>query len=349
MHKHMLAAFLALLGSNTAALAASCSLPDVADKVHMKQLPGTNLVTVPVAINGTQKQFLLDIGTRPTMVSQRAVAELGLPEKRRLTAPFQFTPIPLGAPQNSQTNVPIYDAKGASGIESMRPRVNVGSFTIGEATGKNLLFVTASEGEVPSAAPYDGRLTNDFFKQYDVEMDFGTMQMTWLTPTQCTDPDKVAYWTNDGVAVLPMTLNDGRIEVPVTIEGHAITAVLDTSSERSVMRRDIAELTMGLKAGTPDMMAIDNVKDGMGQPVYRHTFPKLVFAGAGGVTAANVPVLITANGMAAGDRDPVLGSKAQSSEERIPALVLGMDVLHQLHLYAVFGQKRLYVTQVFFS
>ena len=43
----------------------------------------------------------------------------------------------------------------------------------------------------------------------------------------------------------------------------------------------------------------------------------------------------------------MLGSQARSMDARIPDLVLGMDVLHHLHLYAVFGQKRLYITQAF--
>src|SRR5262249_28159638 len=156
-------------------------------------------------------------------------------------------------------------------------------------------------------------MTNDFFKQYDVEMDFGTMQLTWLTPTECTDPDKVAYWSNGGVAVLPMQLANGKIQVPVTIEGHSFTAVLDTSSAHPVMRRDVAELSLGLKAGEPEMMAKEGLKDGMGQPIYGHTFPKIVFTGAPGsnVTAVNVPVMIQSNSMIGGS-DMVLGSRASS-------------------------------------
>ncbi len=49
----------------------------------MTPLPGTNLMLVPVAINGTPKQFLLDIGTNPTEVSQAAVTQLGLPENTK--------------------------------------------------------------------------------------------------------------------------------------------------------------------------------------------------------------------------------------------------------------------------
>ena len=349
MRKQMLVAFLTLLGSSSAALAASCSPPLIADKVDLKQVPGSNLVTVPVLINGAPKHFLLEIGTRPTIVSQRTVAELGLPEKSKLTTPLQFVPIPLGGVQNSQTNVPLYDTKGSRSPDALRARVNVRSFTIGEATGQSLAFIVARDGEIGNSAPYDGRLTNDFFKQYDVEIDFGTMRLTYLTPTGCSDPDEVAYWANGGVAVVPMNMADGRIVVPVTIEGHTITAVLDTSSEHTVLRRDVAERVLGLKGGAPDMTDAGGLRDGQGQPVYRHVFPKISFSGVGGVTAVNVPAMIATNSLTDSSRDLVLGSKAQTTDARIPDLVLGMDVLHQLHLYAVFGQKRLYITKVFFT
>jgi hypothetical protein len=43
----------------------------------------------------------------------------------------------------------------------------------------------------------------------------------------------------------------------------------------------------------------------------------------------------------------MLGSRAQfaaTPADRIPDIALGMDMLHQLHLYAAFGQDKLYVT-----
>ena len=44
-------------------------------------------------------------------------------------------------------------------------------------------------------------------------------------------------------------------------------------------------------------------------------------------------------------REAVLGSRAQfKADPRIPALTLGMDVLRQLHLYVVYGQKNIYMT-----
>ena len=350
MHRSILAAFIAFLGTSAAASAATCALPDVADKVDLKQVRGTNLVTVPVTINGTPRQFLLDIGTRPTKISQASVAELGLPEATRATESIDTARVRSDLSFGSAPiQATVRQAGSGTNPETFGARVRLGSFTIGDATAKNMVLSIARDSEIAKDAPYDGLLSNDFFKQYDVEIDFGTNQMTWLTPTQCTDPLQVAYWTNDGVAMVPMIVESGQIKVPVTIDGHSIVAVIDTSSERTVMRRDIAEQVMGFKPGTPDMMPAGDTKDGMGQTVYRHVFPKISFIGAGTVTAGNIPVLIAANNVTGADKEKILGSQARSADARIPDLVLGMDVLHHLHIYAMFGQHRLYVTQVFFS
>jgi hypothetical protein len=196
------------------------------------------------------------------------------------------------------------------------------------------------------AKPYDGLMTGDFFKQYNVEVDFAANRLTYLTPTGCADPDQIAYWPHASVAAIPVTNWNGKIQVQVTIEGKSIPAMIDTSSPQTVMRRDIAELLLGLKTGTPDTPPDGDVRDGTGEQVYRHSFAEISFAG--GVTAYNVPGLVQTNSMVRDmNRAPILGSRAQFAEgpnQRIPALTLGMDVLGQLHLLLVPGQNTLYVT-----
>ncbi len=350
MCKQIFAAFVMLLGLPAAAGAQTCTLPAVADTVALKPLPESDLVTVPVEINGKPKQFLLDIGTNPTEVSQATVAELGLPQDARMNSTIQSGGSGFSGSMgnmspsfNQQMQAPVYDVKGNQDAYAVRTRVRIGAFTIGAATARNMRLMVANDGEIGKSAPYDGRLTNDFFKQYDVEVDFRGKAVNYLTPTQCTDPDHVVFWSHSEVGVIPMTLVDGKIHTQVSVQGHVVDAVIDTSSPRTVMRRDIAELILGYKAGTADMAPAADLKDAMGQPVYSHTFSQISFAG--GVAAANVPVLIQTNGMnESSDRQTVLGSRAQSADARIPDLALGMDVLHQLHLYIVFGQKKLYVT-----
>jgi hypothetical protein len=346
MFKRICAASVVTLALNSAAAAETCTLPAVADTVELKQLQGSDLMTVPVEINGKPKQFLLDLGTNPTEVSQATVTELGLPESAKLSSTIQSGGSGfkgnMGASYNQPMQTSVYDVKGNQSAYATRTRVHIGAFAIGAATARNMQLMVASDGEIGKSAPYDGLLTNDFFKQYDVELDFRGNAVNYLTPTQCTDPDQAVFWSHSEVGVIPMTLLDGKIQVPVTIDGHAVEAVIDTSSARSVMRRDIAELTLGYKADAPGMTRAGDLKDGIGQPVYARTFSQIAFAG--GVAAINVPVLIQTNAMLRADGDLVLGSKALSVDARIPDFTLGMDVLHQLHMYIVFGQKKLYVT-----
>jgi hypothetical protein len=240
-------------------------------------------------------------------------------------------------------SVAVVDARHETGRNAARARVGIDSFKIGDATARHMQFLISDDKEMGKSKPYDGLVRGEFFKQYDVELDFHGRQINFLTTTRCTDPDKVVFWSHAAVAAIPMSVLDGKIHTRVSIEGHEIDAVIDTGSARTVMRRDIAELTLGYKAGTADMMPAADLKDSTGQPVYGHSFAQISFAG--GVAASNVPALIQTASMTQDPRaDPTLGSRAQSGAARIPDLTLGMDVLHQLHLYIVYGQKKIYAT-----
>lgn len=344
MFKQTLAIFIALSGLNGAALAQPaatpaapaqapappiCVLPKIAATAPLEQLPG-GLMTVPVAINGKTKQFLLDIGiNKATEISPAAMAELALPEDTALTR--------TGAPYG------VYDVNSGLGSWVLDTHVRVNSFGIGNATGRHLEFIVTKKGEIARSAPYAGFLSGDFFSQYDVELNFAKKQMIWLTQTECTDPNQVVFWPHSEVAIMPVSLaKDGRLQMQAMIKGHLINAEIDTSSARTVMRRDIAELYVGL--ADKDMMPVGDLEDGMNMQVYVSTFPQIVFAG-GGITALNVPVLIQDYSMRRDvNRRFVLGTRAQVAEDRIPDLVIGMDVLHNLHMYVVPGQGRVYAT-----
>ena len=328
--------------------ALTCTLPSVADSADLRDVQGSDLKTVPVAINGKTKQFLLDIGNGPTQVSRATVNDLGLPNANNsLDTVYanDYRPSDLGSLTNAGyfRSVAFSDVKGA---DEYRSHVRIASFTIGGATGHGLAFMVAKDPELGTSKPYDGLMTGDFFRLYDVELDFAQHKLNYLTPTNCADPDQIAYWPHAAVAAIPMTNLGGKIQVEVSIQGHTIPAVIDTASAHTVMRRDVAELMLGLKADTPEMMPDGDLKDGIGLQVYRHTFPKISFAG--GVTAYNVPALVQTDSMFHDiNRAPVLGQRATFAadpRQRIPGLTLGMDVLSQLHLYAVHGQQMLYVT-----
>ena len=340
--KHTSVAFLATLGLTGAAIAQtpSCAPPSFANRAEMKPVAGSNLVTVPVAINGTAKQLLLDIGADPDEISEATAAELNLPQVDQRTAANVMTE------QNStfQFEFPVYDVRGTGTPRNYQQRVRVAAFTLGGVTVPNLPFVISNDRDLGKDKPYDGRLTASGFLRYDIDFDFGGKKLNFLAATACADPHQIVSWPHTVVAVIPMTMRDGKISVPVTIDGHAIDAVIDTGSDHTVMRRSVAERTLGLKTDT-DMTPDGDVRDGVGERVYQHTFPQIAFEG---VIASNVPALIQANSMVhPAHRQAITGSRLQAAADPglpVPELALGMDVLRQLHIYAAFGQGKLYVT-----
>jgi predicted aspartyl protease len=354
MSKQIVAAFAIFLGASATTTAqaataqASCALPAIAASAELQTISASNLMTVPVAVNGKPKQFLLDIGTSAMQISQAAVKELGLTQPMKhnsSVATAQMNGSESSAAVGGQNfQFAVVDVNSAHAQEDSLPLVGVGSFTIGQATGHNMVFAVADSSKLGAAQPYDGLMTGSFFRQYDVDLDFSGKKISYLTPTTCTDLQQVVFWPHAQVAAVPMVMSGGRITLQVTMRGRPINAVIDTSAEHTIVRRDIAERILGLKADTPDMMPADDLHDGLGVRVYRHVLPLVSFAD--GIAAHDVPVLIQTNAMTYNrHREPTLGSRATFRQDTlIPDLTLGMDVLRQLHLYVVYGQNSIYVT-----
>jgi hypothetical protein len=319
----------------------TCPLPAIANTAPLDPVAGSSLVTVPMAINGDKKEFLLDIGfKKPPEVSPELRAELGLPQ---VYMPGQGISAPPGMNFGGGgfTNVIVHDARNGVGIRQ-EDIVGASSLEIGRAKGEHLKFLVGERWKFEQSA-FEGSLTGDFFRQYDVELDFADKQINWLTPTKCTDAHQVVFWAHTNVAILPVTIApDGRYQMQATVKGHTINIELDTSSEHSVMRRDIADLDVGLKSGPPDMIPDGDRVDGRHMPIYVHNFPELIFAG-GAILALNVPVRIQDYSMRpAFYREAATGHR--DDQERIPDFTMGMDLLKFLHLYIVPAQGKVYVT-----
>jgi len=350
MFKQTLAVFIAVSGSSGLAMAQTtepaapqpkCAAPALADMVDLDPVMGSNLMTVPVAINGSSRKFLLHVGRTPDEVSDATASDLHLPQAARITDSGGLTG--LNTPYDFRAT--MVDVRGANAGAANQKHVRATDFTIGTATVHDVTFLVANDRDLGTSKPYDGLLTTGMFSAYDINLDFGGRKFSFITATSCADPNQVAYWPHEVVATIPITVEDGKITVPVTVQGRQIDAVIDTGSEHTVMRRAVAEQMFGLKAGTPEMTQDGDARDGSGERIYQHTFAQIAF---GGVIANNVPARIQANSMVRKkDKEPTLGSRAQftsTPSERLPDLALGMDVLRRLHLYVAFGQSKLYVT-----
>ncbi len=324
MRNSALVAFLILSGTAVAgtARAQSCSAPQLLNSVAMTPVPGSNLMTVPITINGTARKFLIDTGDAGTQVSQAMVRDLALPENTYSGQAMEF------------------DVKGSHSAQDVRQRVRTAEFQIGNMKGSDMLFLISPDQALGDTKPYDGLIANDLFSNYDLDLDFAAKRMNYFSANHC--PGQVVYWPEKPVAVIPVTIRDSKIMVPVTIDGHAIDAVIDTSADRTIMRRGVAEQTFNLDPDSPQMTPVEGLRDGLGERVYTHTFGLIGFEG---VAVNNLPVLIQTNSMIrAPHNNFTLGSRAQLATPPIPDLSIGMDVLSRLHIYIAFAEKKLYVS-----
>jgi hypothetical protein len=302
--------------------AQTCAAPEFLNTMVMEPVAGSDLMTVPLTVNGKPKKFLLSTSEPFTLVSQAMVRDLGLPETSYMAGAREL------------------NVRGSHSADDARIRVRIAELGLGTQKGSGFQFLVSDDRELGNAKPYDGILSNDLFSNVDLDMDFGAKRLNYFGLNHC--PGNVVYWSQRPVAVIPITLAGSKINVPVIIDGQKINAVIDTGAARTSMRRDIADLTFDLKPDTPQMMPAGDLRDGHGAVVYSHRFQRLSLEG---VDVKDPAILIQTNAMVRNrDSGLALGSRAQSTEPRPPDLTIGMDLLHQLHVYVASGEKKLYVT-----
>jgi hypothetical protein len=281
---------------------------------------------VPVTINGVPKQMLLDTGGGISEISGKAAADLGLGREH--------------------LSVRSYDVEGNYSDEA----ADVEKFGLGNFTATAIKLVIA-----PQAALFGGSserigiIGPDILSSYDVSIDFGSDKLALLSPDHCEG--KVIFWQADAVAVVPIevggvgsrTSEYGHIFVPVTLDGHKLTALLDTGASTSTLSLPVAESVLGLKPGSPETPYVRDMPGKPGASVYHHRFGSLSLEGIAvdNLDMRIIPDFVSGQMQSA----PDLGSRLPSGNGYKPHdMLLGMDVLRHLHIYIAYKEKKLYVT-----
>lgn len=198
----------------------------------------------------------------------------------------------------------------ALGLQGAQSSVPAADFEI----GKRKVDAQIQVAPLPDSGNVAGRLSLASLREYDVDIDFASHRLNFFSPDHC--PGLIAYWAPDVMAVLPFTLNNGQIHIPVTLDGQAMSAVLSTGASQTFMNGKDALRLFKLGDTAPDKTSAAH-------------FETLTI---GDVTIKNPQVII-------------LPEQAHSpGAGRLPEIALGMDVLAQLHLYAAFQEGKLYIT-----
>ena len=301
----------------TPALGQPCGPLKIVASVQLMATPDEREVFVPVSLQGQKKYMLLDTGGALDEITPQTVTALGLGSYR--TPSLRF-----------------YDLRG----NYVDHATVVSDFAIGNLVGHHVNFVVGPDYLFAGRPDIAGVLGPGILRFYDVAVDFGARTFSLISPDHCQG--KVVYWPAQTVAIVPMEVlkASGHIVVPVTLNGRSINAMLDTGAYTTVLSLSTAENDFSIHL--PFMHRFQHHL----MP-YQHSFASLDF---GGVSVAN-PVIEILPDLGRSPRLPsVTGTRFVDGEtERLPDMLIGMDILRHLHIYIAYREQKLYVTSASIS
>jgi hypothetical protein len=297
----LISAFAFCLGAN--ARAEECAPPRLENTIRMEPIGDQGEVAVPIIINGTEKKFLFDTGGGSMNYIKSAVAlKLGM------FRTDNFVALDLAGNKS-------YRVGGARHLK-------FGAISIQDVT----VFQ-----EVPDLA-FDGILSAGTMISDDLDMDFGAMRLNFFSADHC--PGGVVYWPHQALAMVPVAMAQGHFELAVTLDGHPLTAVIDTGSPWTILDLTWAKKNLGFSPEAAAPPSSDIPKDDPDRQIYFRKYSELSFPGI----AITKPLVII-RPIQFGD-----GNDADATNRRAPDLIIGMEVLRHLHLYYAASEQKFYIT-----
>jgi predicted aspartyl protease len=311
-------ALLTLAGSSGAANAEDCVLNQAAS-LPMTGNDPTRIV-VDVSIGGKPRHFLVDTGGFLTSIYQDVADSMGL------------------STHAVGQDVEIYNVKGARSKRYAR----IPDLAIGMLKGDNIPVLV--EPRAPgSNEKIDGILAPDILSRFDLDFDFANRKLNLFEQDHCAGT--VVYWS-DTSAQVDFALRDGKIVIPMMLDGHKVSATLDTGSRNTHLYQEVARDTFNLDDRSPGMEPIPGIAPGSLEQ-FRYRFRSLSVAG---LAIGNPLIYIlpdralesfARNHTAQEDLDPVHAAHLDTTD-----MLLGMDVLSRLHLYIAYEEHKIYLTAV---
>ena len=187
---------------------------------------------IPVKINGTDQKLTLATAGTTTQLNETAVKAMKLETQR------------------SDLMLPDF-----RGMPQRVDEVTIADFAMPGLHGTNLKWPVSpgggrgGRGGDSSDSGPAGLFSLNYMMVYDIDADFGSDKLRIFNQDHC--PGAVMYWKAPGaVGVAPITIDNGRVTVPVTVNGKALTAVIDTAARDSRLYSAVADHVLGLDPTT---------------------------------------------------------------------------------------------------
>jgi predicted aspartyl protease len=283
---------------------AGCAAADTCALVPLADMPldtRANLMFVTAVIGGQPVRLLVDTGAERTVLTEAAVARLGLPhDPRHMTRSFGIG----GSSSNWDADIPgIVLGQTRFPVE----HVAVGNFTIDHISGPRT----------------DGLLGADLLLAFDMDIDGPEHRLTLYRVRRC--PDAVPPWRERAIRINGLEARKDRLLVPITLDGVAGMAILDTGAQATTVGMALAG-RLGLSAASleTDRTVMAHGAAPMPVAVHVHRFRELVVGGEARIEAPTLAVV--PNESAVGDG------------------LLGGDFLRGRRVWLSFATRRLFVS-----
>jgi predicted aspartyl protease len=197
-----------LPGAGRAAAAEHC-VP--VRKAAIALIPGRSAPFVPLTINGDRAVLLLDTGAEQTLLSAAAAKRLGL------AAHYTYPHTMQGVGGGLNVGEVRLDAITVGGLSMPGFLMPVANLTLPGVDGQ----------------PIDGLLGGDVLGDFDLDIDMSHNQVTLYQPIACDTP-ALPGWQHY-VAVEAHRSMHRHLFFAAQLDGHALTAIIDTGAQRSAI------------------------------------------------------------------------------------------------------------------
>jgi predicted aspartyl protease len=258
-----------------------------------------NFILVSATLDGQPTTFMVDTGAEATLLTPAALARLGL-----ATDPSHSTTI-----------------RGLAG--SVRyPAAKVGRFSLeGAVLRDRVLSIGPLPTPVLNGRPVDGLLGVDILSAFDIDMNVPDREMTLYAASHCAG--SFVPWNVPYASVPVKRSQRGRLFLPVRVDGHELSAFVDTGARITVMTTEAAA-----RVGV-NLAALDRDPGGRGRGidlnnviVHRHMFTEI---GVGPELFRNRPIDVAGLDLDRGD------------------MLLGADYFRARRVWLSYAANRLFI------
>ena len=277
---------------------------------------GGPLMGVGVTVNGTPRNFLLNTGGQISRVTRAVVIQQGLSPR-------------------SQGKMLNFDGTMSNGYVVT---VDLG---VGSAMLKsNEMLVDESLGR------FDGQFAPDLMQHYDIDFDFAGRKLSYFLSDHCDG--QVVYWPNSGITAVTFRgwIEHNRypeITIPVSLDGHEVLATINTGLANTEVEADTVLQNFKLTIDSPGAVPMGARDNNPSHRSFGYTFKTLAI---GGLKISDPRLIVSPDLVGTKGTDTIRADShvVRYTDNYLPAVRLGMDVLRRLHFYIAAKEGKVYVT-----